>query len=305
MKKVFALFIAALFMASINAEGINLKAKKSKNTKVEPVCIQTVNVKHEIYQDLEGILFLFEITKLKNNDKVLCFQELRDFNIDGVSYAQITKEKLGISIEPHTEILESSKFIKENPGAKKIVKNEKNGILMQTVIYGTKLPESGKITVTAQIGWGDVNEEKTESLNSETEDFVFEFELSSLIDKNTQITKKQKQELLKLINDFKKDKNFSKEHLRTYSPIIEFASENKTVKIEINPNNFSGLISSPEYAPLFLLAFISGNLEKQLVSGNYTNAEKEGKEFQLLKYKQLKEIDKNINIEFFEEMMKE
>ena len=148
MKKAFALIVVvSLFVANMNAAGINLKAKKTKNTKVEPVYIQKIEATAEGQngekQDLEGILFFFEITKIKKNNKVLYFQELRDFEIDGVSYAQITKDSIGLEIEPHSEFLESYKLIERNPEAKKIVKNEKNGTIMQTVIYGAKLPKSG------------------------------------------------------------------------------------------------------------------------------------------------------------------
>ena len=83
--KVFVLFLMMVFEAfNLNAAGINLKAKKTKETKVEAIYIEKISVtapdgngkEHE----LEGLAFLFEITKLKKNDKVLCMQELRDFN---------------------------------------------------------------------------------------------------------------------------------------------------------------------------------------------------------------------------------
>ena len=184
-RKIFILFfMLSVFLLNLNANGINLKAKKTKTTKVEPVYIQKIEASVEgengETKNFEGILFFFEITKLKKNDKVICFQELRDFKIDGKSYAEITKDETGLTLEPQSEFLESYKLIERMPSTKKIVKNEKEGIIMQTYIYGAKLPKKGKVSVTAQIGWADLNEKKTEMINEEIEDFDFEFELGRL-----------------------------------------------------------------------------------------------------------------------------
>ncbi|MCR5319390.1 MAG: hypothetical protein K6E22_14315 [Treponema sp.] len=299
--KISVLFLMIVFAAfNLNAAGINLKAKKTKETKVEAIYIEKISVtapdgngkEHE----LEGLVFLFEITKLKKNDKVLCMQELRDFTIDGVSYAKITNEKMGISVEPKTVIVDSYKLVEENPDLKGIVKNEKSGIVMQTIIFGSDLPQKGKVSVTVQVGWGDVDKEKNSSSNEKIEDFNFEFNLSELAES-------EKEEVLKLINEFKKDKDFSPEHLKNYSQIIEFATKNKDVQITISTDYLPKLNSPDDYSYVFILAYICGNLEKQLVSGNYTNSAKEGIEFELLKYKQLKEIHKDISISFFEDML--
>lgn len=299
--KVFVLFLMMVFEAfNLNAAGINLKAKKTKETKVEAIYIEKISVtapdgngkEHE----LEGLAFLFEITKLKKNDKVLCMQELRDFTIDGISYAQTTKEKLGISVEPKTVIEDSYKLAEENPDLKDIIKNKKSGIVMETAIFGADLPQNGKVSVTVQVGWGDVDKEKNTSSNETTEDFTFEFNLSDFFES-------EKKEVLQLINDFKKDTDFSPEHLKNYSQIIVFATKNKDVKITISTDYLPKLNSPDDYSYVFILAYICGNLEKQLVSGNYTNSAKEGIEFELLKYKQLKEIKKDLNISFFEDMM--
>ncbi|MBP5576004.1 MAG: hypothetical protein J6X67_04490 [Treponema sp.] len=301
--KVFVLFLMMFFEAfNLNAEGINLKAKKTKETKVEPIYIQKMKIDPAVDGkdgekiNLEGMVFLFEITKLKKNDKVLCMQELRDFTIDGISYAQATKEKLGLSVEPKTVIVDSYKLVEEDPDLKDIVKNEKSGIVMQTIIFGSEMPQKGKVSVTVQVGWGDVDKEKNSSSNEKIEDFNFEFNLSELAES-------EKQEVLKLINEFKKDKDFSPEHLKNYSQIIEFATKNKDVQITISTDYLPKLNSPDDYSYVFILAYICGNLEKQLVSGNYTNSAKEGIEFELLKYKQLKEIHKDISISFFEDMM--
>ena len=309
-RRLISLFLIMGFVfVDLSANGINLKAKKTKETKVEPIYIQKIEASAKgdngEEKKLEGLMFLFEITKLRKNDKHFYLQELRDFKIDGISYAQITKEKTGLVIEPHTEILESYKLIERNPSAKNIVKNPKKGIIMQTVIYGAELPKSGNVTVTAQVGWADLNEEKNGMVNGKIEDFVFEFDLSALVDeiRPSEISEKEKDELLELINHFKQDKDFSKNNLKKYSYIIEFASENELVEISIDSSCFPDEVASSEYSAVFLLAYVCGNLEKQLVSGNYNNASKEGVEFEILKYKQLKEMNKNVNIAFFEDLM--
>ena len=308
VKSLVLYFLMSILLFDASAAGIKLKSKKSKETKVEPVSIEKISGIAEgengESKDVEGLAFFFEITKLKKNDKKLYIQELRDFKIDGKSYAATTKEKIGFNIEPQTVLVDSSKLVDKNPAAKKFVKNEKSGIIMQTAIFGAELPENGKVTVTAQIGWAGLNEGQSDGVDGTIEDFVFEFDLSSLkkADGTSGISKKEKKELLKKINDFKNDKDFSVENLRNYSCIIDFASNNETVKISIDPSSLPEEILSSEYSPIFVLAYVCGNLEKQLVSGKYENSSKEGIEFERLKYKQLKEANSGIDIPFLEDL---
>ncbi|WP_191013768.1 hypothetical protein [Treponema zioleckii] len=307
LKSCLSIFLMSILLFDASAAGISLKAKKTRETKVEPVSIEKISAVAEgengESKELEGLGFIFEITKLKKNDKKLYIQELRDFKIDGKSYAAFTSENLGLKIEPQTVLVDSSKFIEQNPYKKNIVKNKKSGIIMQTAIYGAELPSSGKVSVTAQIGWAGLNEEQTDGVDGKIEDFVFEFELSSLkkSENNSGISKNEKKELLKQINDFKKDKDLSLENLKKYSYIIDFASKNETVKISIDSSCLPKEIISSEYAPLFVLAYVCGNLEKQLVSGNYENSPKEGIDFERLKYRQLKETNSEINFPFLED----
>ena len=130
-------------------------------------------------------------------------------------------------------------------------------------------------------------------------------EVSALLDEiwPSEITKAEKTELLKLIKKFKKEKDFSKESLLKYSDIIEYAVLSDIIKISINSECWPEEVSDTEYGSMFMLAYICGNLEKQLNSGEYTNAQEEGIKFELEKYKQLKKIDKNISISFFEDML--
>ena len=130
-------------------------------------------------------------------------------------------------------------------------------------------------------------------------------EVSALLDEiwPSEITKAEKTELLKLIKKFKKEKDFTKESLQKYSDIIEYAVLSDIVKISINSECWPEEVSDTEYGSMFMLAYICGNLEKQLNSGEYTNAQEEGIKLELEKYKQLKKIDKNISISFFEDML--
>ena len=311
MKMKRTTFLLSLMLAAaactVHAEGLSLKAKKTKATKVEPVYIQKIGATAEngegTQQELEGIFFLFEISKLKKNDRVLYMQELRDFTIDGVSYAQMTQEQLGLEVEPQSEIIESSKLIADNPAIKKILKNEKNGLAMQTAIYGTALPASGTVTVTLQVGWAELNEAKTDMVNGSTEDFTFTFDLASLVDEErpAEITEQEKAELLRRISAFRDDTDFSLDNLKGYSDIIAFASENEAVHITLGPDSFPEEVSKSSYAPVFLLAYVCGNLEAQLQSGSYTNRPEAGIAFELLKYGQLKEQDPSVSIRFFED----
>ena len=130
-------------------------------------------------------------------------------------------------------------------------------------------------------------------------------EVSDLLDIiwPSEITKAEKTELLSLIKKFKKEKDFSKESLLKYSDIIEYAVLSDIIKISINSECWPEEVSDTEYGSMFMLAYICGNLEKQLNSGEYTNAQEDGIKLELEKYKQLKKIDKNISISFFEDML--
>ena len=130
-------------------------------------------------------------------------------------------------------------------------------------------------------------------------------EVSDLLNRiwPSEITKAEKTNLLKLIKKFKKEKDFSNESLQKYSDIVEYAVLSDIIKISIDSECWPEEVSNTEYGSMFMLAYICGNLEKQLNSGEYANAQEDGIKLELEKYKQLKKIDKNINISFFEDML--
>ena len=130
--------------------------------------------------------------------------------------------------------------------------------------------------------------------------------ITELIDQvwPSEITKKEKDKLLKLISSFKKEKDFSEKIYEKYNLIIEYASESDLIKITVESEGFPQEVSESKYGPIFLLAYICGNLEKQLQSEVYENAREEGIAFELYKYEQLKKIDKTVVFDSFENMMK-
>ena len=127
-------------------------------------------------------------------------------------------------------------------------------------------------------------------------------EISALVDEiwPPEISKKEKDELLKLINQFKKEKNFSQESLQKYSNIINYASESELIKIQIDSDCWPKEISENEYGPMFLLAHICGNMEKQLLTESYENSKEAGIQLELMKYEQLKKNNKKIKFNCFE-----
>ena len=127
-------------------------------------------------------------------------------------------------------------------------------------------------------------------------------EISALVDEiwPPEISKKEKDELLKLINQFKKEKNFSQESLQKYSNIINYTSESELIKIQIDSDCWPKEISENEYGPMFLLAYICGNMEKQLLTENYENSKEAGIQLELMKYEQLKKNNKKIKFNCFE-----
>lgn len=131
-------------------------------------------------------------------------------------------------------------------------------------------------------------------------------EISSLVDAiwPPEITKNEKEELLKLINKFKDEKVFTEQSLQKYSDIITYATESEIIKIGINSKCWPSEIAESEYGSMFLLAYICGNMEKQLITGEYINSQEDGIQFELMKYEQLKKINKNVSYSYFEDMIK-
>lgn len=129
-------------------------------------------------------------------------------------------------------------------------------------------------------------------------------EISAVVDAvwPAEITKKEKDSLLKLIGNFEKEKDFSQASLKKYSDIITFASESEVVHITIDEDSWPEEVQKSKYGSMFLLAFIAGNMKNQLTTDVYESSSEAGIQFELLKYKQLKKTDKTLSLSFFEKM---
>ena len=132
------------------------------------------------------------------------------------------------------------------------------------------------------------------------------FGITELVDEiwPSEITKKEKDQMLKLISSFKKEKDFSEKTFKKYSDILNYAVESDLLSVNVDYDALPKEISDSKYGSIFLLAFIACNIEQQLKSGVYKNAKEEGIAFQLSKYEQLKTIDKNIVFKSFEDRLK-
>lgn len=114
------------------------------------------------------------------------------------------------------------------------------------------------------------------------------------------ITDDEKNELLSLIEKFKNETDFSEKKLNKYSFITDYAVKTDFISISISEKYWPSEVASSKYSAMFLLAYISGNLEYQLTHGTSEGAAEAGFEFEVLKYKQLKEKNKKIKFKCFE-----
>lgn len=129
-------------------------------------------------------------------------------------------------------------------------------------------------------------------------------EISEMIDAiwPPYVSDEEKNEIMALIEKFRKETDFSAKSLKKYSRIIDFAAASDVVQVSISAKWWPEEVSNSRYGDLFLLSFICGSLESQLKNGNDENAALDGMNFELMKYQQLKKKDKKVNFEFFENM---
>ena len=119
-----------------------------------------------------------------------------------------------------------------------------------------------------------------------------------------EVSAQDRQRLLKMIGEFKKSKDFSDKSLKKYSYITEYATKSDLISLTISQDYWPAEVSNTKYAAMFLLAYIAGNMEKQLLDENYEDSPQAGLEFEIYKYKQLKKVDKKLKIDFFEKKIK-
>jgi hypothetical protein len=129
-------------------------------------------IKNHMPKAEDGLIFSFLIFSKAGEEGLFSLSELRDFEVDGISYAEITKNKLSTLIEPQTIVEDIPDFIaKYRPDLKEKINvpDLSEAVVMITAIGGTKLPPEGKCNVIIDVGWGE-----------KTELFSYEFPLSIL-----------------------------------------------------------------------------------------------------------------------------
>ena len=111
-----------------------------------------------------------------------------------------------------------------------------------------------------------------------------------------------KKETLKLIERFKKEKDFSVESLKKYAKIINYAVESDDVYIKLSAKTmpWMGNDKLDTYSPVFLMAFIAGNLEAQLKLNVKMDKPYEGILMVIAVYKKMKNKNNDLVIEEIE-----
>lgn len=134
-----------------------------------------------------------------------------------------------------------------------------------------------------------------------------EFQIADIVDEvwPPEITSEEKAYLLAVIEAFKNETDFSDESLSKYSMLSTLAVSSDLFKMTVSNKYWPEEVSSnKKYGTMFLLAYIAGNMEQQLITGKYEDSPKEGLNMELYKYKQIKEQDKKFKIKFFESKLK-
>ena len=172
LKQAFLVSIVLLLSASVSA--IELKTQQGEYSQIQPILIEKCNYiirdnLKETYPD--GIVIYFLVYPQNTSSKQPTIKELRDFNLNGNSYKNITKSRSDVVIEPNSVFYDTSTFFNYEPSMKQKIKfsNSKKGIIMKTTICGDTLPKSGIITLQVDFGW-----------DKQLENFTFEFNLDSL-----------------------------------------------------------------------------------------------------------------------------
>jgi hypothetical protein len=106
--------------------------------------------------------------------------------------------------------------------------------------------------------------------------------------------------ILNLIAAFREDTDNSLENIKKYGGIVDYAIQGQNTMITISPEQLPSESASESFGPLFLLAFIAGNLEYQLKTGVMENNPGAGMEFERVKYEQLRKANPKLHIAFFD-----
>jgi hypothetical protein len=165
------LILASCLSTSNNSSPSELVGKMSK---IELIIVEQRNYidrEHgrESYPD--GLVFYFLIEPLIENLTYPTLEELRDFQIEGKSYLEITRSAGIEDIEPVTVFYDADSVTKDEKFKNTRVPDELRHIFIQKVtICGAKLPKEGVGAV--RIGFG---------FDNKVEYFRWQFNLSEII----------------------------------------------------------------------------------------------------------------------------
>lgn len=181
--KILKIFILALCISSITsfADEKNILQKpivRGSNTftvlDMYKTKVHTYKIKGT-FQDIEGIVYVFLCSSNSEKDKIPSLTPLEDFKIDGYSYKELTKEKVGTIIESPSATFDVEDFVnKYRPDLKQYLFNTpEKSIILITTVYGIKLPKSGIINTIVKISWIPTTE-------TELQSYEFEANLTNL-----------------------------------------------------------------------------------------------------------------------------
>lgn len=120
----------------------------------------------------DGLVFIFLVVSRHPSPGLPTLTELRDFELDGESYRELTASKLGRAVEPETVIEDVPDFIsKTRPdlAPRIVVPAGLEAVVLTTTIAGAPLPATGRCRVVLKVGW-----------DKKTEPFAFAFDIAQV-----------------------------------------------------------------------------------------------------------------------------
>lgn len=125
----------------------------------------------EAGRGIDGLRFVFLVSRLAKSEESLTLKEVRDFTVDGRSYRAIIGDESDRNVEPQSYILDPSDLLNLDGAVGGLLRKGRTAAGIVVDIAGGKLPSRGRVQVTLSVGWND-----------RVEDFAFEFELDRVPD---------------------------------------------------------------------------------------------------------------------------
>lgn len=159
MKKIKLIFAAMIILAGTFASAQEAHFRKGKYSEVDLQFVTKCNTivrengTKEVYPD--GFVFYFVIYPLDKNSKQPALQELRDFLVDNKKYSDLTVANYGKAVEPRTVMYDTIDIFENEPDLKGhlILDPDRYGMIMKTIICGTKIPSGSTISFDLVFGW--------------------------------------------------------------------------------------------------------------------------------------------------------